>query len=98
MTDDEWLSVVEAFVERRIDENEFHDRFFTIWNWHSNRSFPDPIPKAIEQLFFTVEAYCPDPTLRDPTSPYEADEAELRRDAEIALQKLKSTPPQRNLT
>jgi hypothetical protein len=85
--DGAWASLVEEFVERRIGVNAFHDRFFDLW--HS--AFADGIfPKPIEELFFTVEAYCPDPALRDPSSPYEASEAEVFRDAEIALARLKA--------
>lgn len=48
------------------------------------------MPEGIETLFFTVEAYCPDPELRNAGSPFEADEAEVRKDAEIALARLKA--------
>lgn len=98
MTDADWLDALRAFLERRATEAEFHDRFFEIWHWHSSRGFPEPVPKAIEQLFFTVEAYCPDPALRDPTSPYEADDAELRRDAETAFARLNADFRLRNLS
>ena len=87
MSDDAWFALVEEFAGRRIGVNEFHDRFFDLW--HS--AFADGnFPKPIEQLFFTVEAYCPDPALRDASSPYEASEAEVYKDAEIALAKLKA--------
>ena len=88
MSDEAWLLLVQSFVERRIDVDAFHDRFFEIW--HAQPRFGPVCPKAIEQLFFTVEAYCTDPALRDPGSPYEADEAEVRKDAEIALARLKA--------
>lgn len=98
MTDDDWLDAIRAFAERRLDEAAFHDRFFEIWNWHSTRHFPQPIPRAIEQLFFTVEAYCPDPALRDPKSLYETDDAQLRRDAETAYARLNAELLSRKLT
>lgn len=87
MRDDAWFCLVEDFVERRIGVNAFHHRFFDLWHG----AFADGnFPKPIEQLFFTVEAYTPDPTLRDPSSPYEASEAEVFKDAEIALARLKA--------
>lgn len=86
MSDEAWHNLVLTFVDKRIDINAFHDRFFELW--HAQPRFGPFCPKAIEQLFFTVEAYCPDPALRDPGSPYEADEAEVRKDAEIALARL----------
>ena len=88
MSDDAWLQLVESFVERRIDVDVFHDRLFELW--HAQPHFGPFCPNAIEQLFYSVEAYCPDPALRDPGSPYEADEAEVRKDAEIALARLKA--------
>ncbi len=88
MNDAAWLHLVEEFVDGRCDVNAFHDRFFELWN--AQPRFGPPCPAAIEQLFFTVEAYCPDPALRDPGSLYEADEAEVRKDAEIALARLKA--------
>jgi hypothetical protein len=88
LNDDAWLHLVEQIVERRIDVDTFHDRFFALW--HAQPRFGPSCPKAIEQLFYTVEAYCPDPALRDPGSPFEADEAEVRKDAEIALARLKA--------
>lgn len=88
MSDAAWLQLVQSFVDRRIDVDAFHDRFFDLW--HAQSRLGSIYPSAIEQLFFTVEAYCPDPALRDPGSPYEADEAEVRKDAEIALARLKA--------
>ncbi|MGL4396250.1 MAG: colicin immunity domain-containing protein [Hyphomicrobium sp.] len=88
MSDDAWLELIEAFVARRIDVDAFHDRFFDLW--HAGQRLHHDIPPTVEKLFYTVEAYCPDPQLRDPDSPYEADEAEVRKDAHIALGLLKA--------
>jgi hypothetical protein len=96
VTDDEWRALVADFVAGAIGPNEFHDRFFD--GWHAQPRHGPFCPNAIEKLFFTVEAYCPDPTLRRPGDPFEADEHELRRDAEIALQRLDAEIPQRKLT
>ena len=78
-----WHTLISDFVERRIDERTFHDRFFG--RWHASDKSRADIPPAIERLFFVVEAYCPDPALRDPASTYEADDAELRQAAGTAL-------------
>ena len=83
MTDAVWRQLVQAFVERRIDERTFHDRFFDAWNAISKAR--GSVPPPIETLFYVVEAYCPDLALRDPNSAYEADDAELRAAAETAL-------------
>ena len=83
MSDGGWHDLVGDFVERRIDERTFHDRFFELW--HASDRGSAVMPPAIETLFYVVEAYCPAPELRDPASPFEADDAELRRTAETAL-------------
>lgn len=88
MTDADWAVLVREFVDRRIDERAFHDRFFAAWHRLSADGWPLPRPPAIETLFYVVEAFCPDPELRDPRSPYEADDAELRQAAETALRAL----------
>ena len=86
MSDARWHMLVRDFVARRMDEAAFHDRFFELW--HATDREHVPAPPAIETLFFVVEAYCPDPALRDPNSTYEADDAELRQAAEKALAEL----------
>lgn len=88
MTDADWASLVRRFVERDIDSRTFHDLFFKAWHRLSAADWRVAPPSAIESLFFVVEAYCPDPALRDPESLYEADDAELRLAAETALRAL----------
>ena len=88
MSDDAWLQLLEDFVGRRIGVNEFHDRFFDLWNGQPR--FGPFCPPPIEELFYTVEAYCPDPSLRDPHSPYEASEAEVYKNADNTLARLKA--------
>jgi hypothetical protein len=58
--------LVRDFVGGRMDAAAFHDRFFELW--HTTDREHVPAPPAIETLFFVVEAYCPDPALRDPNS------------------------------
>lgn len=93
MSDGDWRELLAAFVDRRINEAIFHDRFFDAWNRLSAAHFAIAPPPAIEELFYVVEAYCPDPALRDPESPYEADDAELRAAAERALARLSGREP-----
>ena len=91
MSDDGWHDLVEGFVAQRIDVDTFHNRFFELWHANSRAStFGSTHPEGIETLFYTVEAYCPDPALRDPASRIEADEAEVRKDAEFALARLRA--------
>ena len=87
MSEGGWRELLQAFVDRRIAEAVFHDRFFERWHVLSAAHFATSPPPAIEELFYVVEAYCPDPALRDPSSPYEAD------DAERALARLSGREP-----
>lgn len=92
---DDWLELLRAFTGRRIEETEFHDRFLRRWRVARDRA--DWLPDAIEDLFLVVEAYCPEPALRTPDSRFEADDAELRASAEIALARLVVDRPSGNL-
>ena len=64
MSDGGWHRLIDDFVARRIDERAFHDGFFELW--HAAQRANADILKPIETLFYVVEAYCPDPELRDP--------------------------------
>jgi hypothetical protein len=92
MSDGRWTDLLDDFLERRIDERAFHDRFFEFWHRCVATGSTDFPPDAIETLFFVVEAYCPDPLLRDPGNGYEADDAELRTAARTAFRALLDRP------
>lgn len=92
MNDGRWTDLLNDFLERRIDERAFHDRFFELWHRCVSPGAADLPPSAIETLFFVVEAYCPDPLLRDPDNGYEADDAELRTAARTAFRALQDRP------
>lgn len=83
MTGD-WPRLIEDFLHGGIGAAVFHDRFFALWRRDRDSGLPAPI----EQLFYTVEAFTPDPSLRDASLPWEADEAELRQAAEVTLRGL----------
>lgn len=87
MSDDGiWLDLLRAYIERRIGETAFHDRFLD--SWRAARDRGEPISPPIDTLFYVVEAYCPDPTLRTSGSPFEAGETELRSSAELAFARI----------
>ena len=88
---EDWRSLLSAFDADEIPADVFHDRFFLLWRGQFNGG--DPPPAAIETLFFVVEAFCPDPGLRDPSQPWEADEAELHAAVRVALRRLDREPP-----
>lgn len=80
-----WPRLLQDFLAGRISAAVFHDRFFVLWRKQFDG---DTVPAAVERLFFVVEAFTPDPALRDPALPWEADEAELRAAARLALGEL----------
>jgi hypothetical protein len=92
MNDGRWRDLLLDFLEQRIDGRAFHDRFFDAWRRSLAPGSTDLPPSAIETLFFVVEAYCPDPLLRDHDNGYEADDAELRTAARTALCALQDRP------
>jgi uncharacterized protein (DUF1684 family) len=96
VTDDPWRHLIAQFIARHIDVDAFHDRFFELRraSLHAAQEIPEPV----ERLFYAVEAYCPDPALRDPASRYEADEAEVRNEAQLAWARLAAAPRLRTST
>lgn len=81
---DRWLALIEGFAAGRLGPAAFHDAFFALWH----EGFEAGHPVAVERLFPVVEAYEPDPALRDTAAPWAADEAELREAAGRALSAL----------
>lgn len=82
MTED-WRRLLQCFVSDSIGAAAFHDRFLEAWRTARDRA--DPEPQPIADLFYVVEAYCPDPSLQ---GPYDATELELRAAAEQTLVRL----------
>lgn len=78
-----WRALLEGFVGGDTPAAAFHDAFFRLWREQFQGG--DPPPDAIGTLFYVVEAFCPDPALRNPGDPTEADEAELHAAARVAL-------------
>lgn len=88
MSDADWRTLLVGFRDGFIDTRTFHDRFFDLWHACSAADWISPPPAAIEALFYVVEAYSPDPDLRRPDCPWEADEQEPRSAVESALVEL----------
>ena len=80
-----WRELVGAYVAGGLSTNAFHDRFFDLW--HAAEGRGDRLPRAVETLFYEVEAYCPEPELRTGDEP---SEAELKAAAQAALARLAS--------
>jgi hypothetical protein len=76
----EWRALIEELLAGTTSPAAFHDGFFRLWRRDRDTGLPEPI----ERLFDVVEAFTPDPALRDASQPWEADEGELRQAAERA--------------
>jgi len=82
----EWEALLERFLAGDMATEAFHDRFFALWH---ERFDSEPAPAPIERLFYVVEAYSPDPTLRDDRRPWDAGPEEVLQAAQRALSELK---------
>lgn len=82
----DWRALIEGLVAGTTDPAVFHDAFLALWRQERDQG----LPAAIEELFYVVEAFTPDPALRDSTAPWEADEAEVLAAARTALAALEA--------
>ena len=80
MDDRQWRDLVEAFVDGRLDGPTFERRFLAAWSDEIGRG--ESQRYAVDLLFYEVDAFCADATLRDE---HDIDEAELRNQARQCL-------------
>jgi hypothetical protein len=83
-----WIALLAAHAEGGLPARAFHDRFLAAWR--EARDTLGGAPAAVEALFFVVEAFDPDPGLRTPPMPWDADEAELAAATRAALARLRA--------
>ncbi len=57
-----WRALITTFVEDQMTAPDFEKAFLTAWN--RNRDRHDRVPFAVDRLFYEVDAYCADPSLR----------------------------------
>jgi Bacterial self-protective colicin-like immunity len=84
-----WAALLDQLAGDTISAADFHDRFFSLWHALSGADWAVAPPPAIETLFYVVEAFTPDPALRD-GSVWEASEGDMREAARTALVALRS--------
>lgn len=77
---DPWRTLVEAFVSGRIDGLEFETAFLKLHRVAVARG--ESVRFAIDQLFYEVDAFCHDDSLR---TDQDIDEAQLRACARQTL-------------
>ena len=84
----QFVTLVESFLRGDIDVGKFERAYLD--GFSAQR---DPLPEAqfliLDRLFAEVDAYTPDPDLRDR---WHIDEDELRRQCRIALERLAQLP------
>jgi len=80
MADRPWRDLIDDPETGRLDIDGVQDRCFALWHAVAGA----PVPVGVERLFLVVKACRPDPALRDPHSPFEADAAEVRQAAAVA--------------
>ncbi len=86
-----YILLISDFVVGVISVEKFRDYYFRISS-DEKYIFGDEIYPVIGGLFLDIDAYCGDPTIADydSTNPFcDIDEAELRKRATVALEKLK---------
>lgn len=87
-TVDDYIELLRAFAERRIEAKVFQRRYFDLFQ--NDATFhPTAVFGAIEDVFFALDDFYEDPALRDPG---DLDEAQLLERAESALGALRALP------
>ncbi|MFM2422203.1 MAG: hypothetical protein RL291_733 [Pseudomonadota bacterium] len=84
-----WATLLVAYQQGALSSAVFHDAFLDTWRYARDHGFPEP--KPIADLFFTVEAFSPDPALAG--GPYDASETELKDAVEQAIVRLAAHAP-----
>lgn len=60
-----WRALIKAFATGVIDASGFETQFLT--NWRLERDKGAPVHPAVDQMYFAVESYCANPSLREAT-------------------------------
>ena len=84
VTLDDYLALMRAFLSRHITASDFERRYLDLFQDDPTER-PAPTFRALNDLFFDVDAFCPDPALRGPD---DLGEAELRASVQAAVAKL----------
>jgi hypothetical protein len=83
---DEYFVLMDAFVSGRIGADEFESQFLELFQ--DDGAFRTPAAySTLERVFWAVEAYVSDATLRDPG---DLDSEQLRDRVDAALQALQA--------
>ena len=83
-TVDDYVALMRAFLTNLISASEFERQYLDLFRDDATER-PEPTFRALNDLFFDVDAFCPDPTLRDPE---DLGEDELRASVQATVDKL----------
>ena len=76
-----YVAMIEAFLSGRMTAGEFERVYLRAFK-DDPTDWPEPIFQLLNEVFLDLDAYCPDPVLRDA---FAIDEAELRTRVERSL-------------
>jgi hypothetical protein len=79
-----YADMIAAFVEGRKTAAAFEKEFLSLFKRDTTRR-PTAVYTVLNDLFSDVDAFCADPSLRDPD---DLDEDQLRENSKTALQAL----------
>ena len=86
--DADWRALIEDFVAGRTDGPTFERAYLD--RWRRARDNGERERRAVDKLFYGVDAFCADPALRGDT---DIDETQLRAEARQALENWDETWP-----
>ena len=84
-TANDYIGLLSRFLERRIAPDSFESEFLRMFKADQTQ-WPEPNYRVLQDLFYAVDSYTPDPALR---TNGDVDEKQLRAAAEEAREKLK---------
>lgn len=81
-----YIHLISSFVEGKISANEFESQYLKLYK-NDPTPWSEELFSVLDGLFADVDAFCPDPDLRDEG---DLDEDQLRQRSAAALEKLRS--------
>jgi hypothetical protein len=80
-----YRTMMERFLDGRLSASDFETSYLRMFK-DDQTDWPEPVYQALNEVFLDLDAYCPDPDIRDE---FGIDEAELRVRVERSLAALR---------
>jgi len=75
----QYLSLIEQFVNGTLSEATFSEKYMTLFQCQDQPIFPEPEFRPIENVFFALDEYHPEPELSEiPEEQFRAEVREAR--------------------